>query len=118
MGRHINQRHINQNEALQDDLVESIAGVRDAEAWGNSQTWVHSPGRVDVSRVYPDEGHASFTVLAPPADTPLLRLPVLAGRWLRPDDTGAVVLNHLVPLQQAPGIGVGDSIQCYRRIRL
>lgn len=92
------------------DLVESIAGVRDAEAWGNSQTWVHSPGRVDVSRVYPDEGHASFTVLAPPADTPLLRLPVLAGRWLRPDDTGAVVLNHLVPLQQAPGIGVGDSI--------
>jgi putative ABC transport system permease protein len=65
---------------------------------------------VDVSHVYPDDSHASFTVMAPPADTPLLRLPLVAGRWLRPDDTDAVVLNNLVPAQQAPGVKVGDTI--------
>jgi putative ABC transport system permease protein len=91
-------------------LVRQVPGVVDAEAWGRAETAVHTPGVIDVSRVYPDDSHASFTVLAPPADTPLLRLPLVTGRWLRPDDTDAVVLNNLVPVQQAPGVKVGDTI--------
>jgi putative ABC transport system permease protein len=91
-------------------LARQIPGVVDAQAWGRTPTAVHQPGRVDVSRVYPDESHASFTIMAPPADTPLMRLPLVSGRWLRPDDTDAVVLNNLVPAQQAPGIAVGDPI--------
>jgi putative ABC transport system permease protein len=91
-------------------LVRQVPGVVDAEAWGRAPTAVHTPGVVDVSHVYPDDSHASFTVIAPPADTPLLRLPPVAGRWLRPDDTDAVVLNNLVPVQQAPGVTVGDTI--------
>lgn len=91
-------------------LVRRVPGVVDAEAWARTPTAVHTSGRVDVSHVYPDDSHASFTVMAPPADTPLLRLPLTAGRWLRPDDTNAVVLNNLVPAQQAPGISVGDTI--------
>jgi len=91
-------------------LVQRIPGVAAAQAWGRAPTTVHTPGQVDVAHVYPDDSHASFTVLAPPADTPLLRLPLLAGRWLRADDTDAVVLNNLVPAQQAPGIAVGDPI--------
>jgi putative ABC transport system permease protein len=35
---------------------------------------------------------------------------MIAGRWLRPDDTNAVVLNNLVPAAQAPGAKVGDTI--------
>ncbi|MFF4574378.1 FtsX-like permease family protein [Streptomyces sp. NPDC001410] len=91
-------------------LARSTPGVRDAEGWGRTATTVHHPGRVDVAHVYPDEGHDSFTVMAPSADTRMVHLPLKAGRWLRPDDTGAVVLNNLVPGQQAPGVGVGDSI--------
>jgi putative ABC transport system permease protein len=92
------------------DLVRRVPGVQDAEAWARTPTTVHTPGRIELSRVYPDDAHASFTVMAPPADTPLLRLPLVAGRWLRPDDTQAVVLNNLVPAQQAPGTTVGDTI--------
>ncbi|MBL0886652.1 FtsX-like permease family protein [Myceligenerans indicum] len=92
------------------ELALDTPGVRDAEAWGRTATSVHDPGRTDVAHVYPDEAHASFTVLAPPAGTRLMRLPLTAGRWLRPDDTDAVVLNHLVPAQQVPGITVGDDI--------
>jgi putative ABC transport system permease protein len=99
-----------QDAARVTDLVRQLPGVVDAEAWGRVPTTVHTAGQVDVTRVYPDDSHASFTVLAPPADTPLLRLPLKAGRWLRPDDTDAVVLNNLVPAQQAPGITVGDTI--------
>jgi putative ABC transport system permease protein len=91
-------------------LVRQVPGVADAEAWGRAPTAVHIPGQIDVSRVYPDDSHASFTIMAPPADTPLLRLPIKSGRWLRPDDTDAVVLNNTVPAQQAPGITVGDTI--------
>jgi putative ABC transport system permease protein len=99
-----------QDAARLTDLVRQLPGVVDAEAWGRAPTTVHTAGQVDVTRVYPDDSHASFTVMAPPADTPLLRLPLMAGRWLRPDDTDAVVLNNLVPAQQAPGIAVGDTI--------
>jgi putative ABC transport system permease protein len=77
-----------------------VAGVAAVEAWASKATAVHVPGRVDVSRVYPDEGHGSFTITAIPPQTPLLTLPVLKGRWLRDGDTNAVVLNQLVvPLQ-------------------
>jgi putative ABC transport system permease protein len=99
-----------QDAARLTQLTRQVPGVADAEPWGRAPTAVHTPGAVDVSQVYPDDSHASFTVLAPPADTPLLSLPLVAGRWLRPDDTDAVVLNHLVPAQQAPGITVGDTI--------
>jgi putative ABC transport system permease protein len=92
------------------DLVRRVPGVQDAQAWARTPTTVHTPGRIELSRVYPDDAHASFTVMAPSADTRLLRLPLVAGRWLRPDDTQAVVLNNLVPAQQAPGTTVGDTI--------
>ncbi|MFF4590371.1 FtsX-like permease family protein [Streptomyces sp. NPDC001388] len=91
-------------------LTRSTRGVAAAEAWGRTPATVHTAEQVDVAHVYPDEAHDSFTVMAPPADTRLMRLPLMAGRWLRPDDTDAVVLNNLVPAQQAPGTTVGDTI--------
>ena len=95
------------------DLIAAarqVPGVRAAEAWGRSATAVHVPEQVDVAHVYPDDGHGSFTLMAPPADTPLITLPLQSGRWLHADDTDAVVLNTTVQAQQAPGTKVGDSI--------
>lgn len=87
-----------------------VPGVRAVEAWGRTPTAIAAPGRIDVSHVYPDEAHGSFTMMAPPADTPLITLPVQSGRWLRGDDTNAVVLNTLAIAQQAPGVKVGDTL--------
>ncbi|MGW7410137.1 FtsX-like permease family protein [Streptomyces sp. NPDC054833] len=92
------------------ELVRALPGVADAQAWARTATTVHVPGRIDVARVYPDDSHGSFTVLAPPADTSLLRLPLARGRWLRPGDTNAVVLNNLSSAQ-LPGVGVGDQVR-------
>lgn len=91
-------------------LARSVPGVLDAQAWARTPVTVHVPGRIDVARVYPDDSHGSFTVLAPPADTTLLRLPLQHGRWLRPDDTDTVVLNNLSSSVQLPGVKVGDSV--------
>jgi putative ABC transport system permease protein len=92
-------------------LVRQVPGVTYAEVWGSQPTAVTRPGLIDVSRVYPDDAHGSLTMTAPPADSPLIRLPLLAGRWLEPSDTNAVVLNNQALPQQRPGTKVGDDIQ-------
>ncbi|MBI1757622.1 MAG: FtsX-like permease family protein [Actinobacteria bacterium] len=92
------------------ELLAAVPGVRTVGAWGSEPVTVHRDGAIDVAHVYPDDAHGSFTMIAPPADTPLISLPLKSGRWLRPDDTGAVVLNNLVPPLQAPGTKVGDDI--------
>jgi putative ABC transport system permease protein len=89
--------------------LRAIPGVQTVEAWGYSPTTRTQPGAIDVVRTYPDGGHGAFALRAPPADTRLVNFPILAGRWLQPGDTDAVVLNQLAQ-RQLPGIGVGDSV--------
>jgi putative ABC transport system permease protein len=79
------------------------------EAWGYTPTSFARPGEIDLSASYPDGRHAVFAIFAPPPSTELVRFPVLAGRWLRPGDTDAVVLNHAARAQ-APGVNVGDTV--------
>ena len=86
--------------------MPNIAAV---EAWGYSPAALAKSGQIDVVRTYPDRGHASFVVMAPPAATHLVDFPVLAGRWLRDDDTDAVILNHAIAAQ-VPQVRVGDTI--------
>ncbi len=88
--------------------TREVAGVHSVEAWGYSPAAIARPGQIDVVRTYPDRGHGSFTVLAPPADTTMIEFPLLAGRWLRADDTDAVVLNHVSAAQS--GARVGDTL--------
>ena len=78
----------------------SVPGVVEAESWtGNT-----------ARRVRPD-GHEgpNLYVLAPPADTNLIQPEILEGRWLRPDDENAIVVNTYV-LKEEPDIKVGDEI--------
>lgn len=89
--------------------LRDVPGVRTVEEWGYQRTAFFRPGAVDVVRTYPDGSHGSLAILGPPANTALIEFPLLAGRWLEPGDTDAVVLNHMV-LGQAPGTKVGDSI--------
>ena len=89
--------------------ISSVPGVQYVEAWGYAPTALARPGVIDVVRTYPDGGHGSLSIRAAPAATTLVRFPVLAGRWLQPGDTDAVVLNHMVRAQ-LPDVAVGDTV--------
>jgi len=93
------------------ETLRSLPEVRSVEAWGYSPAAFARPEQLPVLRTYPDRGHGSLSVLAPPAHTGLIRLPVRAGRWLEPADTDAVVLNHVAFAQaNAAGVGVGERV--------
>ena len=92
------------------DRLRRIPGVRVVEPWGDDRTAFSESGRVDLVRTYPDRSHGSLSLLAPPPETDLVRFPMLAGRWLVPGDTDAVVLNQMA-LGQAPATRVGDRIE-------
>lgn len=89
--------------------IERLRHVRKVETWGFSPAALARPGQVDVVRTYPDRGHGSLAIMGPPAATDLIRLPILAGRWLAPGDEDAVVLNHGAAAQ-APHVKVGDTL--------
>ncbi len=78
----------------------AIPGVVEAEPWAFYNT----------RRERPDGSHSDNIVLfAPPADTTLVKPTIIEGRWLRPDDTNAVVVNSLV-LRNEPDLGVGSEV--------
>lgn len=91
------------------DRLRRIDGVRDVEVWGFSPSALSRPGEVDVVRTYPDGSHGSLVLMGAPAETTMVRFPLLAGRWLVDGDADAVVLNHMV-LAQSPGTKVGDRV--------
>ncbi len=88
--------------------VRTVPGVVDAEAWALS-----------VARRVRDDGFESRNIAidALPADTTYARPVILAGRWLEPDDTTAIVVNTEV-LADEPDIQVGDWIRLRLGARL
>lgn len=89
--------------------LAKLPGVRHVEAWGFRRAAVWKEGSVDVVRTYPDGGHGSLSMMAPPLGTSLVHFPLLAGRWLQAGDTDAVVLNHMA-LAQLPGATLGSGV--------
>ena len=76
------------------DLVADIPNVTRVEGWSTLQTSLIPPGeQYAITRTYPDQGHGSIGVTVVPPDTLLMDPPtLLEGRWLRPGETGAVVI--------------------------
>ncbi|MDM8527037.1 FtsX-like permease family protein [Anaerolineales bacterium HSG24] len=86
-------------EQLKRDILP-VEGVENVEGWcfGN------------VRRIRPDGTESdNIITLSPPADTKLVKPTVIEGRWLRPDDTNAVVINTLM-INDEPDIKVGSEI--------
>jgi putative ABC transport system permease protein len=78
----------------------SIPKVMDAETWGF----------YNARRERPDGSHSDSIILfAPPANTRMVKPVVIEGRWLRPDDKNALVINSIV-LRDEPDIKVGTEI--------
>jgi putative ABC transport system permease protein len=80
--------------------VAELPGVEEVETWGFGT----------VRRVRPDGSESdSIIVYAPRADSTMLHPSMVAGRWLRLDDTNQVVINTDV-LRNEDDIGVGSII--------
>jgi putative ABC transport system permease protein len=77
-----------------------VRGVTAAEYWGG--------GNARVVRPDGSEG-SSFELDAPPGGTGLLRPIMVEGRWLRPDDERAIVLDTDA-LANEPDVHVGDEV--------
>lgn len=78
----------------------TVPGVTHAEAWSTDGT----------RRVREDRSESrGISVIAPPAETALLKPVLVAGRWLSPEDVNAVVVNADVVADE-PDIGVGSEI--------
>ncbi len=86
-----------------DDLAQTInsaEGVVGFEGWGQAE----------ASLVHDDNTNSNrFTLLAPPAATEQIDWTVIEGRWLRPDDTNAIVVNHAL-FDHEPDMQVGREI--------
>jgi putative ABC transport system permease protein len=104
---------IDQVSAVATNLVAEIPDVTHVEAWSIVQTSVIPPGQqFSVTRTYPDQGHGSIAVTAVPPDSSLVAPPpVLQGRWLRPTETGTVVISQAGLTEDLPDVRSGDTLQ-------
>ena len=90
-------------------LVGAIPGVERVESWNILPAAVDSPGHFSIVRTYPDGGHGILTLRSAPPQSDFVTHRVLEGRWLRPDDTDAIVLNHMARAL-LPNVKPGDII--------
>ena len=84
-----------------DALAREVPGVVATDSWIGSSALVQLP---DGS-----EGSA-FPLLGTLADTTFIAPNLLEGRWLRADDTNALVVNSDV-VEEEPGLSVGDHVR-------
>lgn len=93
------------------EIARRVPGVERVETWNTSSTGLLVGGRITVTSTYPDQGHGAMGVTAvPPTSTLFTPPPVRDGRWLRPDDSNAVVINQGLA-KARPDLGVGATIQ-------
>ncbi len=77
-----------------------VPGVADVESWGFSNARMLRPDGTESGGIL---------VYAPQAETQFLQPVFIDGRWLRPDDENAVVINSDL-LRDDPDLAVGDVI--------
>lgn len=88
--------------------VGTLPGAGAVEVWKSIPTVVAEPGLRPVANTYPDDAHGAFHLVAPPNASNMLDVELEAGRWLRPDDIRAVVINQMVPLYDR--LELGDTL--------
>ncbi len=70
------------------------------------ETWVET----ETSLIYPDGDNGNpFRTIGLPPETPMLALPLMEGRWLRPDDENALVVSHMLE-DHEPSLTVGSEV--------
>jgi len=85
-----------------ESLLGSIDGVSGVETWDSA--WAVRPKTASVASEY------RLTVTGVPTDTKMFAYPLVAGRWLRPEDTDAIVINHELFADPEAHIRLGDQL--------
>jgi putative ABC transport system permease protein len=83
-----------------ESAIAAVPGVDRAEAWSAARAAVSGP-----DGTLGDD----FVILAPPADSRILAYRPLQGRWLRPGDGTALVVNRRM-LEDDPSLAVGGPV--------
>lgn len=82
-----------------DKTVLAVPGISEVENWV----------QILAARKNPDGTDGiSFTLTGVPPATEMINFPIIEGRWLQPNDTNALVINH--ELLEAADARVGDRI--------
>jgi putative ABC transport system permease protein len=78
------------------EALKKLPGITALEAWSAADVALAGPDQTpDIVRTFPDGGHGSVLLVAPPAGgSKLTGHVIISGRWLEPDDTDSVVLGH------------------------
>jgi putative ABC transport system permease protein len=67
---------------------------------------------IPSTKTYPDQGHGGAVVTGVPDDSTMFTPPKqLEGRWLKPREKGAVVVNQITRRDTLPGVKAGDTVQ-------
>ncbi len=81
--------------------LADIPEITYVEAWNNAVVVEALPDGTDGDR---------FNLSAVPPDTDLIDYPLIAGRWLQPGDTNALVINHNMYYDDHVQVEVGDTV--------
>jgi putative ABC transport system permease protein len=87
--------------ALLERETLAVPGVTQVESWLTRQATRQRPDRTESSVIM---------LVGQPPDSPFFRPELVSGRWLKPDDTNAVVVDTGV-LNSEDDIAVGDSVR-------
>jgi putative ABC transport system permease protein len=85
---------------VEQDIFQ-IPGVEKVEAWSGATGEI-----LDQN----DETIENLQIIAPPADSALLDPEMVAGRWLKPGDTRAIVISDAI-WDTIPGLKPGDKLR-------
>jgi putative ABC transport system permease protein len=91
-------------------LLTALPAVSAVEPWNGIGAARAASDGLEVVHTYPDGGHGGFGLRSAPPDTRMIAPHVVAGRWLQPGDTDAVVLNTAAHAIAFGDARVGDSI--------
>jgi putative ABC transport system permease protein len=86
-------------------VMQALASVPDVV---HAECWTEERGML---------GDANVSLVGPDANSKLLALPLIAGRWLRPDDDAVAVINQSV-LSLDPALHLGGDIPIHVNARV
>lgn len=98
-------------------VISLLPGIREVESWSTSPVSIDSGDHMDVSHTYSDGGHGGIALRAAPANTTFVDHDLVGGRWLRPEDDDAVVLNTTAQATYFRNVQIGDRINLIVRHR-
>lgn len=93
-------------------LLREVPDVTMVEGMARMQVGIAGPDGIPTTKTYPEQGHGGVSLAAVAEDNKTFTLPKqLDGRWLKPGEKGAVVINQITRRDTLPDAEVGDTTE-------